>query len=163
MDWRLIHGWLTEAEGETLAALGAGLHVVELGVWKGRSTAAVARSAATVTAVDGFIGDADTGPADTIAAFLANTKHCENVYCLVARFEDGIPMIADGTADLVFIDGQHDEASAYRDSLIARRILKPGGKVAYHDFTYPTVQAAAERAAFRKAGQVDSLAWGVFA
>jgi predicted O-methyltransferase YrrM len=163
MDWRLIHGWLTEAEGYTLASLASGQHVVELGCWKGRSTVAMAQTAASVLACDGFIGDADTGPADTLAAFLGNTRHLLNVSSLVARFEEGIPSIPDGSADLVFIDGQHDEASAYRDSMIARRILKPGGVVAYHDFTYPTVRAAAERAAFRKTGQVDSLAWGAYA
>lgn len=162
MDWRLIPGWLTEVEGYALASLASGKTVVELGSWKGRSTVAMAHTAKHVHACDGFLGDADTGPAATLAEFAENTAGMANVSCHVCDFDEGLPFIADGVADLVFIDGQHDEASAYRDSQIAQRILKPGGVVAYHDFTYDTVRAAAERAAFRKAGQADSLAWGSY-
>jgi hypothetical protein len=161
-NWQDVPGWLTPAEGGKLAELAAGKDVVELGAWCGRSTCAMSPSARTILSVDGFTGDADTGPADTLTAFLAYTNSLANVSHYVGRFEDGLPAIADGCADLVFIDGQHDANSVERDSRIAQRLLRPGGTVAYHDYTYESVREGSARVGFRSEGVADSLAWGGF-
>jgi hypothetical protein len=41
----------------------------------------------------------------------------------------------DGSLDLVYIDGSHDEASARADVLAWRPKLRPGGWLAGHDYT----------------------------
>jgi predicted O-methyltransferase YrrM len=163
-DWRTVHGWLTEAEGDKLAELAADKEVVELGAWKGRSTLAMARTARHVDSYDTFAGDADTGPADTLAEFQANVGDAANVEVNVHDFSDGlVTLYPPGIIDMVFVDGQHDEASAHRDALTAKRLLKPGGVVAFHDFNYVSVVTAAFKAGFVCEGVVDSLGWGRFA
>lgn len=161
-DWRKVDGWLTDAEGEALANLARGLVVVELGSWKGRSTVCMAATALSITACDTFRGDEHTGPSATLGDFLANTRDCPNVVAITADFNHGLLSVPSQSADLVFIDGQHDSASAYRDAMIARRILKPGGTVAFHDFNASSVAYAAGLAGVRIEGIAGSLAWGEF-
>jgi predicted O-methyltransferase YrrM len=156
-NWQDVPGWLTPAEGGKLAELAAGKDVVELGAWCGRSTCAMSPSARTILSVDGF-----TGPADTMTAYLAYTNSLVNVSHYVGRFENGLPALADGCADLVFVDGQHDADSVERDSRIAQRLLRPGGTVAYHNYTCESVREGSARLGFRSEGVVDSLAWGGF-
>jgi predicted O-methyltransferase YrrM len=162
-DWRTVDGWLTEAEGDKLAELAVGKVVLELGAWKGRSTLAIARTARLVVSVDTFKGDADTGEADTAAEYLENVRGADNVFPIRYDFSDGLPILTEAAYGLVFIDGQHDHDSAYRDALTAKRLLKPGGVVAFHDLNYPSVLSAAIRAEVQIVGAVDSLGWGHFA
>jgi predicted O-methyltransferase YrrM len=43
-------------------------------------------------------------------------------------------------ADAIFIDGDHSEAGVVCDSLLARRLVKPGGIVVWHDYGNPAVE-----------------------
>lgn len=52
-----VQGFLSDREFRTLRELSAGVSVVEIGCWKGRSTCAIAETAAAVMCVDHWIGD----------------------------------------------------------------------------------------------------------
>lgn len=157
--WRDIPGWLTGAEGEALAALAAGRIVLEVGSYLGRSTAAMAASAALVVSIDRHTGDEGTGPADTWAGFRANLAALGLDGRVVAhRAEAGDVPLTEGLYDLAFIDASHDEASVRRDAGLARRAVRPGGVIAFHDWDYPSVRAGAGPVG-APLGRVDSLAW----
>jgi predicted O-methyltransferase YrrM len=42
--------------------------------------------------------------------------------------------------DAVFIDGDHSEAAVLHESRLARRLLRPGGIICWHDFFNPDVE-----------------------
>lgn len=48
--------------------------------------------------------------------------------------------------DFFFVDGCHAYPEAKRDTLVALQVLKPGGLIVWHDFTWPSVEKAAREA-----------------
>jgi predicted O-methyltransferase YrrM len=42
--------------------------------------------------------------------------------------------------DAVFIDGDHSEAAVLHESRLARRLVRPGGIICWHDFSNPAVE-----------------------
>jgi hypothetical protein len=48
--------------------------------------------------------------------------------------------------DLFFVDGCHQYAEAKRDTLIAWKALRSGGRLVWHDYTWSTVEKAAREA-----------------
>jgi predicted O-methyltransferase YrrM len=42
--------------------------------------------------------------------------------------------------DAVFIDGDHSEAAVLHESRLARRLLRPGGIIVWHDYQNPAVE-----------------------
>lgn len=120
----LPEGWLTVVEAETLAKLAEGKRVLELGAYKGRSTVALASSAAHVTSVDWHQGDTDTakvnGPGyNTYPEFLENTKDFPNITPIVARTEEVAPLLAGQTFDMVWIDAYHKFDAVQHDFKLA--------------------------------------------
>jgi hypothetical protein len=67
-----VRGWLTEAEGRKLQELAIGKTVLELGSYCGRSTCAMAWTAARIVAVDWDFGDEQAGFAPTSLHLLSN-------------------------------------------------------------------------------------------
>ena len=112
-----IEGWLSDAQGCALfraaaATTGKGL-IVEIGSWKGRSTAWLAAgarlAAARVYAVDPHIGSREDPDAATLAAFRANLTDAglaDVVEPLVMTSVEAARML-DGPVELLFIDGNH--------------------------------------------------------
>ncbi len=150
-----VPGWLSDVEADELRALARGKVVLELGAWLGRSTQALASSARQVVSVDGHLGDAHTGAADTLDGFLTNVRSFPNVAAVVGRFEDVVPLLAP-VFDLVFVDGQHDFASVTRDVALAACVCC--GTLALHDWDRFDVTAAATGAGLRPDRVIDSLA-----
>jgi predicted O-methyltransferase YrrM len=138
--------------------------IIEVGVWKGRSTAVLARATSgTVWAVDHWQGtpsdpdqhalysdDADESGDAVYAEFCAN---------LAAYIEAGkvVPVRADSVEaagmllgwygpvfDLVFIDGDHSYEGCRRDIEAYRKLIAPGGILAGHDYHWPGVQQAVD-------------------
>lgn len=160
MHWTEVPGWLTKAEGDQLRELARGKRVLELGSYLGRSTVAMAEVALEVVSLDWHGGDDGTGPANTLASFRANLASlavAEFVTVMVGRIEDRSHELDDHSFDLVFIDSAHDERSVERDTAVARRVVKPGGVIAYHDWQYPSVQRGSGISG--RVHLVDSLAW----
>ena len=66
------------------------------------------------------------------------TEHAPGVFERLdirrGRSDERLPELATASADVVFIDGDHTRAGVRFDIQEARRIVKPGGIIAGHDF-----------------------------
>jgi predicted O-methyltransferase YrrM len=138
-----IEGWLSDAQGCALfraaaATTGRG-HIVEIGSWKGRSTAWLAAGAriagAKVYAVDPHVGSREDPAAATLEEFLANLARVgliEHVEPLVTTSRDAARVI-DGPIELLFIDGDHSYEAVRDDAALWLPKLVEGGTVVFHD------------------------------
>lgn len=131
-------GWLSAAEANELQRLAAGLTVLEIGVWKGRSTVSLAAVAAHVISVDWFRGDGFTGPANTLPECWQNLidhQVLDRVQLCVGDFRTVIPQLKLDNVGLVFYDADHTYA-ATRDAFEA--LLAAGltarVPIAVHDY-----------------------------
>ena len=135
--------------------------VVEIGVWKGRSTMALCEGGAKeVIAIDHFLGE----PAKAESRAMAETQdlygiarenlveYIDSGQLLIVRMDSlsaGVALRTMGyTAkiDFIFIDGGHDYESVSQDIATFRPLLKPTGTLAGHDRTseWGVAQAIAE-------------------
>lgn len=132
----VITGWLTEAERLALRRWSFGLDCLELGAYEGLSTCNIAATAKSIVTVDTFDGMGTNAPKDTEAILRANVARCSRA-CEVeihkGLFHEVVPTLG-RTFDLVFIDGSHDRVSVTRDAGLALSVLRPGGRVLFHDY-----------------------------
>jgi predicted O-methyltransferase YrrM len=144
-------GWLSEAEAEALASLATGKTVLEVGSWLGRSTVAMARTAALVVSVDHHRGslehqaepykdpvlrDPVSGDYSTLRRFVANLEESgvrDRVVPIVAPFASVAPLL-ERIFDFAFIDAQHDYQSVMDDAGLAWGCVKHGGPLVFHDY-----------------------------
>ena len=138
-----IEGWLSDAQGCALfraaaATTGKGL-IVEIGSWKGRSTAWLAAgarlAAARVYAVDPHTGSREDPEATTLAAFRANLADAglaDVVEPLVMTSVEAARLL-DGPLELLFIDGDHSYEAVRLDAELWLPKLVEGGIVMFHD------------------------------
>jgi predicted O-methyltransferase YrrM len=136
--------------------------VVEIGCWHGRSTYALAETCpGRIIAVDWFLG----APADGRQEFRVREAgtNGEGVKAEAAFQRNLAPFLVNGQvllwkmeslkaarlfalqrlwADLLFIDGSHDEASVLADLDAWLPNLREGGVLLLHDRDYDGVQAA---------------------
>lgn len=138
--WRFpdeIDGWLSADEGRCLADYATGKNVLEIGSYKGRSTACMSQVAKSVYCIDPFDGRATPNPEETLHQFLANVKKysgaCTVVYFVgtAAEYLDSRPP---NTFDVVFIDGDHSPAAVKEDVRCALKLLRPDGLLMFHDY-----------------------------
>lgn len=143
--------FVTRDEGTLLAVLALGQTVLELGSQYGRSTICMAQTAKMVHAVDWHQGDEQAGKTDSLHAFCDNVNKygCwEKVILHLGRFEDVLPGFQDEYFDLIFIDGLHTAEAVARDIEMVRRLLKPDGTWAFHDYgrdRLPGVKTSVDR------------------
>jgi predicted O-methyltransferase YrrM len=167
-DLEEIPGWLTPAEAAALSWLANGRLVLEVGAFCGRSTVALASSAAHVHSVDPFDGRGTPYPQDTLPQFLfhlARHKALRKSSYSQSTVEEWA-----GTLDpdqppwieLAFIDAEHTLPATLSNLEIVQRVLVPGGVVAVHDYDhsdYPAVKEACLSVFHRPPDKiVDSLA-----
>ena len=158
-----IRGWMSRDEGAALSMLATDKVVLEMGVFCGKSTVYLAKTARLVHACDWHFGDSGTGDADTLSECVSNLRAMgvySKVILHVGRFEDIGAVLASNVFDMVLIDGGHDSKEVGHDCAIAKRVLKPGGVIAMHDSDRASVQWARQTVF----GEVDiqeagSLAW----
>lgn len=154
-------GWLTPAEAAQLAKLADGLTVLEIGTYCGLSTLHMAKTAKRINTVDWHHGDRNIGRTNTAAEFLANLQrsgHEDKVIAHIGKFKDVLPLFKDGSFDMVFIDGAHDEANVAHDTMHAARLATK--LIVWHDWGYASVQTPAKRIAGNGPYHlVDTLAW----
>lgn len=146
-----IDGWMTPAELKWLALQASIAEVIiEIGVWQGRSTAALAaHTAGVVFAVDHFLGSPaefrtlpanQQNPLSLRALALANLspysaagklflleEHSSRAYEFLRV------LLRWRLADMVFIDGSHVEQEVWDDLQHYRRLLRHGGLLCGHD------------------------------
>lgn len=107
--------------------------VLELGAWRGRTTAKLATVAKLVVSVDTHRGDAMTGPADTLQSYMDHVSGpvaAGVVVPMVCTFALAREVLAAGTYDLVVCDGAHDYDSVREQVLTAAAMLYVGGCLA---------------------------------
>ncbi|WP_437327112.1 class I SAM-dependent methyltransferase [Sorangium sp. So ce381] len=145
-----IQGWFSEEDGLAYRALVRPIRggaMVEVGSWKGLSTAYVGRLAAkngvALHCVDTWRGSSDKyadryramlAAEDVPGAFRANMAALgiqPNVLRMAST--DAAAGFADASLDLVFLDGSHDRAAVLADLEAWWPRLKPGAVLAGHD------------------------------
>ena len=139
----LPDGWLSPEEAKELQRLATGKTVLELGAWKGRSTVVLSEVAKYVVSVDRHQGIEEVGGEDSLPDYLSAVRKLANVAIVVADFDSIVPLFRE-EFDLVYVDGNHDTASAVNDINLAIRAIKDDGVIALHDFDFESVQAAAK-------------------
>ncbi|MDC0680309.1 class I SAM-dependent methyltransferase [Sorangium atrum] len=145
-----IQGWFSEEDGLSYRALVRPIRggaMVEVGSWKGLSTAYVGRLAArngvALHCVDTWGGSSDKyadryramlAAEDVPGAFKANMAAL-GIQPDVLRMAstDAAARFADASLDLVFLDGSHDRAAVLADLEAWWPRLKPGAVLAGHD------------------------------
>lgn len=139
-----IFGWLGEVEAAELRRLAIDANVIEIGSHHGRSTVVMAEVARLVVAVDHHQGDSAC-KSGSILPFLTNLGmyHVrEKVIPMVADSVTACAVLMNGYFDLAFIDGDHVVDSVIRDVRAVRRLVRPGGVMAFHDADFKTIQQA---------------------
>jgi predicted O-methyltransferase YrrM len=135
-----IRSAVTRAECERLAELAVGRTVLELGSQFGRSTIALASTAAVVHAVDPHPLDSrahtDEHQRSSLEALRRSLLHHaldEKVVIHVATSSQVLPALR-RVFDLVFIDAAHERAEVERDIRLALSCLRLPGVLAFHDY-----------------------------
>lgn len=162
LTWQDIDGWLSEAEGRILASLATGQHVLEIGTYKGRSTACMAVVAQRVVSVDHHRGDDRTGRGNTVAAFLTNMEAAgvsERVLSIVADAAFVGRYLAHDAFGLVYIDDDHSFDSVLASTKLALMKLESGGTIAWHDWDQADVRRAVTELGLRPDAACETLAW----
>jgi predicted O-methyltransferase YrrM len=169
-DWPAISTSVTAAETETLreltwAATRAHLAdphcgVLEIGSAYGWSAAVMASAGAVVTAVDphSWLSSAETMRVNLAACRVADRVTIDQRVSFVALPDLAV---ADRRFGLIFVDGDHAEATVEHDVTWAVKLLAPGGVLACHDYgedTCPGVAAALDRLLGPPPELVDTLA-----
>lgn len=133
--------------------------IVEVGAWKGRSTAFLAVEAfnksrfITLDVVDTWLGSAEHAGDPAVQSgtlyetFLRNMAPlAEWIHPVRMPSVEAAATYADGCLDAVFIDASHDYESVRADILAWRPKVRAGGILAGHDYGagWPGVQQAVD-------------------
>lgn len=159
---RQAQGHMGDGELQWLHDTAEGLPlVIEFGSWCGRSSLALA-SAQKLICVDTWLGspgeecerDVAEGRIDPWAEWRKNLRPMVTAGVVFAAPGDlrNVGFTADlvrtygASADMVFIDASHDEASVRDDIALARKLLAPGGILCGHDYggSWTGVKAAVD-------------------
>lgn len=130
-DGPAISTSLTAAESDELRRLAAGADVLEIGSAYGYSAIVMALAGArSVTAVDPHVW------LDSWPEMLANVEAygvADRVTILRAASREALPTLG-AAFDLVWIDGDHEATAVELDVSWGRRLLRPTGTLACHDY-----------------------------
>jgi len=158
-----VQGWMGKDGLEWLAERAAGKSlVVEVGVWRGRTTTVLSAVAKRVLAVDTW-GGAPGIEATSVIVDRIGADGLFSEYCLrfAEKIRDGVvtPIRIDSSkaaqimdvymrgekADMLFIDGDHDRL--YADLEVFSPMVKDGGLLCGHDYSrkFPAVMRDVEK------------------
>src|SRR5689334_8405708 len=109
--------------------------VLEIGSHRGVSTEVFLLHCSRVVAVDSWEGITEPpGWGRFYDEFLYRVGAYPSLHVVRGRSPQALEQFEDHEFDLVYIDGEHDEASVRADINGARRLVKPGGWLAGHDY-----------------------------
>lgn len=131
-----FEGFLTIDEGRALTRYAMGHRAIEVGVWKGRSTAAIAIGAEHVLAIDTFLGDDDTGRAHTLPEAFHNVEvsgMLSRITLVCGNFFDLLPCLDLGAFGFAHYDADHS-GDCTRRALQVFTALPPSAVLAMHDY-----------------------------
>ncbi|MCW3126042.1 MAG: hypothetical protein JWO03_1700 [Bacteroidetes bacterium] len=167
-----IVGHISKDEGLWLSQVSADCQVLEIGCFRGKSTAYIASTANFVVCCDGFCGQkilrTDQKPVDFTEVkrdFEKNLKALGlydriKLYPKISElaFEE-ISVNHGKSFQVAFIDGGHDEASVLADLKYSDLILN-GGIIAfhdYHDIRYPDVKKTVDRWSLNNSSRIKKF------
>jgi hypothetical protein len=133
-SWLSIPGYLHPEEGAELQRIATGKRVLEIGCYRGRSTACMALVADHVTTVDTFLGDDDAGRLDGPGAawkHLRNLDLTHWVTLISGDFRQTVPMLRHDF-DILFYDADHSYEATY--SALCMFADYPETTLAIHDY-----------------------------
>lgn len=157
--WQQIHGWFdySEVYRQIAKTLRDGSQFAEIGVWFGKSLAAMAsyckNRKVQFHAVDTFRGSqnqpelqrvAQHNGGSILAAFLKNMKMCgvTNLRVIESESDVAAQQFSDGQLDAAFIDADHSFEAVRKDIDAWLPKVKPGGILAGHDVNETGVKEA---------------------
>jgi predicted O-methyltransferase YrrM len=132
-----VESSLTHDECVALAELADGKTTLELGAWRGRSTICMAQTARRLVSVDWHYGDAHAGYLPTLGEYWANLHRyglAKRVITIIGRFEQALPLLAEDTFELVFLDGFHSYEQVKADIELLKPLAHRDATVAFHDY-----------------------------
>ena len=123
---------------------------VEIGSYSGEGTVVLADHFKEVLAVDPWENGYDSDDVashqcpmeDVFNAFTERTKVKGNINFSRGKSLDALEFVADGSLDLVYVDGDHRYEGALADIKGWLPKLRKGGCMTGHDFSFPTVRQA---------------------
>jgi hypothetical protein len=126
-----VQGWYNRDEANLLFYATRGPWI-EIGSWKGRSTAVLAQTGYPGYAIDTFTGSSEHGQVDTYDEFLAHMEGLGDVTVLRQDYRDAHELVLSG-ARMLHIDHEH----TYEDTKLAFDLYSPllahDAKIAIHD------------------------------
>lgn len=144
-----IEGWLSLEEAEFLQELATDKIVLEIGAYKGKSTVYLAGVAKKLYSLDwhyGTKGGVMGLGNDSLPVFRSNLRAAEvhnKVTILCGKTEDFDGLIRSSVFDMIFIDGDHSSKGVSVDTIFARKAVKEGGIICYHDWQMDSVHKTA--------------------
>jgi predicted O-methyltransferase YrrM len=159
--WRSVQGWCSEHEAGALQQIAAGKTVLEVGVWNGRSTIALAATAEHVFAIDHFYGDEYAGrgnPGARTWEAIVNAEARERITLMTGDWQDIFAYLDIGKFDVIYYDADHTY-EATRNFLDVASVTN--AIIAIHDYDNNPNHAGAKRAVnelFKVVRVVDRLA-----
>lgn len=157
-----ITGWMLPSELSWLEDQASKhFHIIEIGIWKGRSTSAICRGISShdfgkLIAIDDWSGSLidpinfreliDNREA-VIAECRANLQEFieDRIIKIIEMSSNDAYIILNASgykADMIFIDGDHEASQVANDCRNYRNLLIPGGLICGHDIHLPQVRAA---------------------
>ena len=133
-----VTGWMSPAELTWLAETGSiSTRIVEIGVYKGRSTCAIAANTKghlwcvdiwSECGTDGWYYDVFRGNAARYSNITAVNR--SSIWAAREFASGGM------TFDMIFVDAGHDEYNVRQDIEAWRPLLAPGGVFCGHDYAF---------------------------
>ena len=129
----------------------AGLKVLEIGSWEGRSTCWImdhlmTDDAARITCIDTFLGSVEhPGLYDAVITEtveerfdrnMNRTGHPEKVRKLVGKSQSVLKSLIPNSFHLVYIDGSHIASDVLEDAILAWRLVQIGGVIVFDDYGF---------------------------
>ncbi len=131
-----IPGWMYDNELEWLTKISSKMEsVLEVGAWKGRSTAAIASGCkGTVYSIDHFKGSNEELHKQKIlkepsifGQFATNMTNYDNLVVMKMDSMNAVRLFPDKSIDMIFIDGSHEYQDVKNDIMLwtpkARKII----------------------------------------
>lgn len=141
-----IQGWLTDREATALQLISQDKNVLEIGVWKAKSTLAIAATAKSVIAVDHFKGDDFTGKAFTLPEAIENIRKYDSQNKISLLIQDYRKLhrlrLSLSNSEVVYYDADHTPESV-RDflNLVDGTFAITKTIIAFHDYETSSVYA----------------------
>jgi len=157
--YKNIHGWFDfeDVYSEMVSTAQSGSHFVEIGSWKGKSTAYMAveivnsRKLIKFDCIDTWLGsfehtqgqwaeDSDVVNGNLFDTFLQNIQPVRGVINPIRMSSVAASALyIDNSLDFVFLDGAHDPDSVNADIISWYPKVKNGGILGGHDFGWISV------------------------